>query len=232
MDRRTGRRPGRARASPRTPARPYCTGWAARELRRPRQEDRARHGRAMKEAGVDFAIWATRDCTGDPARRAGNEFLFTHARRSERGDVERLQGPGRHQADRDDLPALLQTRAERISRFRRQVRGRPPHRLFARARGRGKLKPHRKCARASRTTTPLSSVATTASTIPRARSCGASRAWSWSRSSTGPRTRGLCCGAGGAQMFMEEQNKDRVNSKHAQLIDTGPRPSRARCRSA
>ena len=25
--------------------------------------------------------------------------------------------------------------------------------------------------------------------------------------------RGLCCGAGGAQMFMEEQNKDRVNVK-------------------
>jgi Fe-S oxidoreductase len=36
--------------------------------------------------------------------------------------------------------------------------------------------------------------------------------------------RGLCCGAGGAQMWMEEQNKDRVNVKRTlQLIDTlGP----------
>jgi len=34
--------------------------------------------------------------------------------------------------------------------------------------------------------------------------------------------KGLCCGAGGAQMWMEEQNKDRVNVKRSlQLIDTG-----------
>jgi Fe-S oxidoreductase len=33
--------------------------------------------------------------------------------------------------------------------------------------------------------------------------------------------RGLCCGAGGAQMWMEEQNKDRVNVKRTlQLLDT------------
>jgi Fe-S oxidoreductase len=32
--------------------------------------------------------------------------------------------------------------------------------------------------------------------------------------------RGLCCGAGGAQMFMEEQNKNRVNVKRTlQLVD-------------
>ena len=34
--------------------------------------------------------------------------------------------------------------------------------------------------------------------------------------------KGLCCGAGGAQMLMEEQNKDRVNVKRTlQLLDTG-----------
>ena len=38
----------------------------------------------------------------------------------------------------------------------------------------------------------------------------------------GTRTRGLCCGAGGAQMWMEEQNKNRVNVKRTlQLLDTG-----------
>jgi len=31
----------------------------------------------MKQAGVDFAILGSEEqCTGDPARRAGNEFLF------------------------------------------------------------------------------------------------------------------------------------------------------------
>ncbi len=35
-------------------------------------------------------------------------------------------------------------------------------------------------------------------------------------------TKGLCCGAGGAQMWMEEQNNDRVNIKRTkQLLDTG-----------
>jgi Fe-S oxidoreductase len=34
--------------------------------------------------------------------------------------------------------------------------------------------------------------------------------------------KGLCCGAGGAQMWMEEQNKDRVNVKRTrQLLATG-----------
>ncbi len=34
--------------------------------------------------------------------------------------------------------------------------------------------------------------------------------------------KGLCCGAGGAQMWMEEQNKDRINAKRTtQLLETG-----------
>ena len=36
------------------------------------------------------------------------------------------------------------------------------------------------------------------------------------------RNKGLCCGAGGAQMFMEEQNEKRVNVKRTlQLLNTG-----------
>ena len=35
------------------------------------------------------------------------------------------------------------------------------------------------------------------------------------------RNKGLCCGAGGAQFWMEEQNKDRVNVKRTlQLLQT------------
>ncbi|MCA9771753.1 MAG: 4Fe-4S dicluster domain-containing protein [Myxococcales bacterium] len=44
------------------------------------------------------------------------------------------------------------------------------------------------------------------------------------------KTRGLCCGAGGAQMFMEEQNTNRVNVKRTlQLLDTGAKTLASGC---
>ena len=49
-----------------------------RRLRRPHQEDDARAGRgAAARRGVDFAVLGQEEqCTGDPARRAGNEMLY------------------------------------------------------------------------------------------------------------------------------------------------------------
>ena len=42
--------------------------------------------------------------------------------------------------------------------------------------------------------------------------------------------RGLCCGAGGAQMWMEEQNTNRVNIKRTlQLVDTGAKTIASGC---
>jgi Fe-S oxidoreductase len=42
--------------------------------------------------------------------------------------------------------------------------------------------------------------------------------------------KGLCCGAGGAQMWMEEQNKDRVNVKRTlQLLETGAQTIASAC---
>src|SRR5690606_6117595 len=44
------------------------------------------------------------------------------------------------------------------------------------------------------------------------------------------RSKGLCCGAGGAQMFMEEQNNDRVNVKRTkQLLETGAETIASAC---
>jgi Fe-S oxidoreductase len=44
------------------------------------------------------------------------------------------------------------------------------------------------------------------------------------------RNKGLCCGAGGAQMWMEEQNKDRVNVKRTkQLLATSPQVISSAC---
>src|SRR5882724_8913092 len=42
--------------------------------------------------------------------------------------------------------------------------------------------------------------------------------------------KGLCCGAGGAQMWMEEQNSNRVNVKRTlQLLDTGAKTIASAC---
>ena len=44
------------------------------------------------------------------------------------------------------------------------------------------------------------------------------------------KSRGLCCGAGGAQMWMEEQNTNRVNVKRTlQLLDTGAKTVASGC---
>ena len=78
-------------------------------------DDRAQKtARAVAElmhlAGVGFVVLGPGEtCTGDPARRAGNEFLFQMLAAQ---NVEMLndafEGRDRHAQDRRDLPALLQ----------------------------------------------------------------------------------------------------------------------------
>ena len=87
----------------------------------------------LKAAGVDFAILGPREsCTGDPARRMGNEYLFqAHAEQN----VATLNDAGRDE-DRRELPALLQHARQRVPGLRRALRGRPPQRAAGRARPR------------------------------------------------------------------------------------------------
>ena len=78
----------------------------------------------LQAAGVDFAILGPREsCTGDPARRMGNEYLFQAHAEQNVGDAER----GRRDEDRRELPALLQHARQRVPRLRRRVRGGAPH---------------------------------------------------------------------------------------------------------
>src|SRR5205823_1083698 len=45
----------------------------------------------LKKAGVDFAVMGNETCTGDPARRLGDEGLFDRARRT---NLERIRATG------------------------------------------------------------------------------------------------------------------------------------------
>ena len=53
------------------------TGWAAPLVRRARPAHAESTAKLLQAAGVDFAILGPREsCTGDPARRIGNEYVF------------------------------------------------------------------------------------------------------------------------------------------------------------
>ncbi len=80
--------------------------------------------RILQAAGVDFAILGTEEkCTGDPARRIGNEYLFQE-RAKENVAVLKKHNVRKIIAS---LPPLLQHVRERIQGLRRRVRGRAPH---------------------------------------------------------------------------------------------------------
>ena len=92
-------------------------------------EDRAKKTtRAVAEllnlAGISFGVLGNGEtCTGDPARRAGNEFVYQGLAQQNVETLTEAQG----QAGRHHLRALLQHPQERVPRPRPRARGRPPH---------------------------------------------------------------------------------------------------------
>ena len=92
----------------------------------------------LQAAGVDFAILGPREsCTGDPARRMGNEYTFQAYARAERRHAER----GRRDEDRRELPALLQHARERVPRLRRRYEVVHHTELLAELLAEGRLQP-------------------------------------------------------------------------------------------
>ena len=92
----------------------------------------------LQRAGVSFAILGPRElCTGDPARRMGNEFLFQTLAEQNVETHERGRG---HQGHRE-LPALLQHAPQRVPAVRRELRGHPPHGAARSAGGGGPAPP-------------------------------------------------------------------------------------------
>ncbi len=175
----------------------------------------------LKKAGVDFAILGTEEtCTGDPARRAGNEYLFQVLAEQ---NVETLNGYG---VDKKTVitacPHCFNTLANEYSDFGGSyevvhhsdflngllVAGR----LVPTKPVRGKIVYHDSCY-LGRYNQVYDSPRQILQSIE---GVELTEVEYWNRN------KGLCCGAGGAQMFMEEQGSERVNSKRTlQLLDTG-----------
>jgi Fe-S oxidoreductase len=198
----------------------YWVGCAASYDDRAKKIARAT-AKLMQQAGVEFAILGTEEtCTGDPARRAGNEYLFQMMAQQ---NVETLKG---YEVEKKKIvttcPHCFNTLANEYPDFG----------------GKYEVVHH---------TTMLAGLIDAKSLVPKNRvdkkvafhdSCYLGR---YNDVYDAPRkvlqsipgvellevpywnkNKGLCCGAGGAQMFMEEQGDKRVNVKRtAQLLETG-----------
>ncbi|HSC89268.1 MAG TPA: (Fe-S)-binding protein, partial [Polyangiaceae bacterium] len=178
--------------------------------------------RLLQEAGVDFAILAEEEsCTGDPARRAGNEFLFATLAESNIATLRGYKEQGGVRTILTTCPHCFNTLKNEYPDFgeRFEVVHHTDYllgllaekKLVARSRVQAKVAYHDSCylGRYNGIYDPprqiLSQLGAEVLEVERF---------------TG--NKGLCCGAGGAQMFMEEQTTDRVNVKRTgQLLDTG-----------
>ncbi len=176
----------------------------------------------LQKAGVDFAILGNEEqCTGDPARRAGNEYLFQTLAQA---NVETLNGYGvAKKKIITTCPHCFNTLRNEYPDFDGHYEVVHHTTFLAELVAQGKLKPtnridkkvayHDSCylgryneiydaPREALRSIPGLTVLEPAET----------------------RDRGMCCGAGGAQMFKEEESGDsRVNDERTkQLLDTSP----------
>jgi Fe-S oxidoreductase len=199
-------------------------------------DDRAKKiARATAEllllAGVDFAILAEEEnCTGDPARRAGNEYLFTMLASQNVETLQRYRAQGGVQTIVTTCPHCFNTLKNEYPDFGAhfEVVHHSDFLLGLVAEGRlspknsvtGRVTYHDSCY-LGRYNGGYESPREILRRIPGLELVEAEPF---------TKKKGLCCGAGGAQMFMEEQNSDRVNIKRTkQLLATEPKIVASAC---
>ncbi|UCC31124.1 MAG: (Fe-S)-binding protein [Phycisphaerales bacterium] len=193
----------------------------------PAFDDRAKKvtratARLMQKAGVDFAILGNEEqCTGDVARRAGNEYLFQMFAQQ---NVETLN---RYGADKKKIVTTCPHCYNMLQHEYGDFGGNYDvihHTTFlADLLARGRLKPskpvdkkvafHDSCY-LGRYNDIYEAPREALQRIPGLTLVEPAET----------RDRGMCCGAGGAQMFKEEESGDqRVNAARTQqLLETGP----------
>jgi Fe-S oxidoreductase len=179
--------------------------------------------RLFQAAGVDFAILGQEEtCTGDPARRAGNEYLFMMLAEQNVATLNGYKEQGGIKTIVTTCPHCFNTLANEYPDFGAKFEVVHHTDFLMGLVARKKLKPtapvkgrvvyHDSCY-LGRYNDVYEAPREVLKSIP---GLELVEAEGWNRQ------KGLCCGAGGAQMWMEEQNKDRVNVKRTgQLLDTG-----------
>ena len=150
-------------------------------------------------------------CTGDPARRLGNEFLFQMLGMQ---NVETLNSITRAGAaeDRRDLPALLQHPRQRVPAARRPLRGRAPHPAARPARRRRPAHAGRAGRQERHLPRPVLPRPAQQGVHAAARGAGCDPGTA-SQEMHRCKDRGFCCGAGGARFWMEEKIGKRINRR-------------------
>jgi len=176
----------------------------------------------MKAAGVEFAILGQEEtCTGDPARRAGNEYLFAQLAEQNSATLNGYKEQGGIKQIVTTCPHCFNTLKNEYPDFGAKFE--VVHhtdfllglvaekKLVPRKRVEGKVVFHDSCY-LGRYNDIYESPRDILKSIPGVQLVEAE---GWNKQ------KGLCCGAGGGQMFMEEQNKDRMNVKRTlQLLQT------------
>jgi Fe-S oxidoreductase len=195
------------------PALLYWVGCAASFDERARRTAEAT-ATLLRTAGVDFAILGPREsCTGDPARRMGNEYLFQeHARQN----VETLNGAGVTRVVAN-CPHCFNTLANEYPDFGGSYEVVHHTELLAELVRDGRLSPaaaetpvtyHDSCYLARHNdviASPRELVATVGRPVEMPRH--------------GKRT--FCCGAGGARMWMEERGSPINEERVREAAETG-----------
>ncbi|MFO0564457.1 MAG: (Fe-S)-binding protein [Polyangiaceae bacterium] len=176
----------------------------------------------LKQAGVDFAVLGEEEsCTGDSARRAGNELLFMMLAEANVATINGYREQGGVKTILTTCPHCFNALANEYPDFggKWNVVHHADYLLELVSKGKlvpkksvkGRVVYHDSCY-LGRYNEIYESPREILRRIPGVELVEAEH---WTRN------KGLCCGAGGAQMWMEEQNKDRVNVKRTrQLLDT------------
>jgi Fe-S oxidoreductase len=208
----------------------YWVGCAASYDDRAKKIARAT-AKLLKSAKVDFAILGEEEtCTGDPARRAGNEYLFMMLAEQNVATLNGYKDQGGIRKIVTACPHCFNTLLNEYPDFGAKFEvvhhtdfllGLLTEKKLSPKRGvKGKVAFHDSCY-LGRYNGVYESPRAVLQAIPGVELVEVEH---WNKKD------GLCCGAGGAQMWMEEQNKDRVNVKRTlQLVATGAKTIASGC---